>query len=170
MLSGFFASTPIGATKANAAVNVGCHLELTHEYVNRMLAVHTSLRRQRALTMPLVVMTPLRGNPSIRRPGSEGRCSSLPVRLGCVLPPLLPCMQVRGLTPLPPVLMRVGVGTKAFVSHFASSLAAEVRVKGVDVCVVHPSPIQVCLAPEACHMRHRHACVLTEPLLRGCGC
>ena len=32
MLTGFYADTPIGATKANVAVNVGCHLELVHEY------------------------------------------------------------------------------------------------------------------------------------------
>jgi len=38
MISGFFADTPLGKTQANAAVNMGCHLELTHEYVNRMLA------------------------------------------------------------------------------------------------------------------------------------
>ena len=38
MISGFFSDTHIGKTKANAAVNVSCHLELTHEYVNRMLA------------------------------------------------------------------------------------------------------------------------------------
>ena len=37
MLSGFFASTHINANNANNAVNVGCHLELTHEYLNRML-------------------------------------------------------------------------------------------------------------------------------------
>ena len=33
-------------------------------------------------------------------------------------------------------------GTKAFVTHFGSSLAAEVRVHGVDVCIAHPSPIR----------------------------
>ena len=32
-------------------------------------------------------------------------------------------------------------GTKAFVSHFGVSIAAELKSKGVDVCVVHPSPV-----------------------------
>jgi len=36
MLSGFFCDMPFGKTRANSAVNVNCHLELTHEYVNRM--------------------------------------------------------------------------------------------------------------------------------------
>ena len=31
--------------------------------------------------------------------------------------------------------------TKAFLSSFGASLAAEVKSKGIDVCVVHPSPI-----------------------------
>jgi len=31
--------------------------------------------------------------------------------------------------------------TKSFVSAFAAGLAAEVKSKGVDVCVVHPSPV-----------------------------
>jgi short-subunit dehydrogenase len=32
--------------------------------------------------------------------------------------------------------------TKAFLSNFATSLAAEVAVDGIDVMVVHPSPVQ----------------------------
>ena len=36
----------------------------------------------------------------------------------------------------------VGYGaTKAFLSQFAASIAVELRCKGVDVCVVHPSPV-----------------------------
>lgn len=31
--------------------------------------------------------------------------------------------------------------TKAMISHFATSLAGEVRVDGIDVCVLHPSPV-----------------------------
>ena len=31
--------------------------------------------------------------------------------------------------------------TKSFISAFAAGLAAEVKSKGVDVCVVHPSPV-----------------------------
>ena len=31
--------------------------------------------------------------------------------------------------------------TKAFLSAFGASLAAEVKSKGIDVCVIHPSPI-----------------------------
>ena len=31
--------------------------------------------------------------------------------------------------------------TKAFLSAFGASLAAEVKSRGIDVCVVHPSPI-----------------------------
>lgn len=31
--------------------------------------------------------------------------------------------------------------TKAAITHFASSLAAEVAPEGVDICVVHPSPV-----------------------------
>ena len=31
--------------------------------------------------------------------------------------------------------------TKAFISSFGSSLAVELRSRGVDVCVVHPSPV-----------------------------
>ena len=61
MLSGFFHATPMGANKANAAVNVGCHLELTHEYVNRMIAA-----------------------------GKRARCASRPLP-GCCRPQPLPC-------------------------------------------------------------------------------
>jgi len=31
--------------------------------------------------------------------------------------------------------------TKSFISAFAAGLAAEVKSKGVDICVVHPSPV-----------------------------
>jgi len=31
--------------------------------------------------------------------------------------------------------------TKAFLTHFATSLAGEVRQDGIDVCVMHPSPV-----------------------------
>jgi len=31
--------------------------------------------------------------------------------------------------------------TKAMVTHFATSLAGEVRTDGIDVCVLHPSPV-----------------------------
>ena len=31
--------------------------------------------------------------------------------------------------------------TKSFISAFAAGLAAEVKSKGIDVCVVHPSPV-----------------------------
>lgn len=31
--------------------------------------------------------------------------------------------------------------TKSFLSSFAAGLAAEVKSKGIDVCVVHPSPV-----------------------------
>ncbi|KAK3277806.1 hypothetical protein CYMTET_14211, partial [Cymbomonas tetramitiformis] len=31
--------------------------------------------------------------------------------------------------------------SKAFMSQFAASLAAEVKSKGIDVCAVHPSPV-----------------------------
>jgi len=34
------------------------------------------------------------------------------------------------------------VGTKSFVTHFAVSLAAELKSDGIDVCVAHPSPVQ----------------------------
>ena len=97
MLSGMFCNAPMGANKANAAVNVGCHLELTHEYVNRML-----------------------------RAGKRGAIffTSSPAWM------------------LPSPTAAMYAGTKAFVTYFASSLAAEVRSKGIDVCVVHPSPIR----------------------------
>ena len=35
-----------------------------------------------------------------------------------------------------------GLGTKAFVSRFASSLAAEAGPQGIDVMAVHPSPVR----------------------------
>lgn len=31
--------------------------------------------------------------------------------------------------------------TKSFISSFAASLAAEVKHHGIDVCVIHPSPV-----------------------------
>ena len=37
MKTGFFADVPIGAWRANSAVNVGCHIDLSHEYINRMI-------------------------------------------------------------------------------------------------------------------------------------
>jgi short-subunit dehydrogenase len=97
MLSGFFHSTPMGANKANAAVNVGCHLELTHEYVNRMLAA-----------------------------GKRGAV----------------CFTSSPAWMLPSPTAAMYAGTKAFVSHFGASMAAEVKSLGIDVCVVHPSPIR----------------------------
>ena len=33
MKTGFFADTPLGLWNANNAVNLGCHLDITHEYV-----------------------------------------------------------------------------------------------------------------------------------------
>ena len=47
MLSGFFASTHINAAKANSAVNVGCHLELTHKYLNQMLKSNSTKNGKR---------------------------------------------------------------------------------------------------------------------------
>ena len=99
MLSGFFASTHVNAAKANSAVNVGCHLELTHEYLNRMLLLKT-------------------------------------LKKGAIFFTSSPAWML----PSPTAVMYAG--TKAFVTHFGSSLAAEVRIRGVDVCVVHPSPIR----------------------------
>ena len=100
MLSGFFASTHINAAKANCAVNVGCHLELTHEYLNRMLSFQTETNK------------------------------------GAIFFTSSPAWM------LPSPTAAMYAGTKAFVTHFGSSLAAEVRSRGVDVCVVHPSPIR----------------------------
>ena len=100
MLSGFFASTHINAAKANCAVNVGCHLELTHEYLNRMLSFQTETNK------------------------------------GAIFFTSSPAWM------LPSPTAAMYAGTKAFVTHFGCSLAAEVRSKGVDVCVVHPSPIR----------------------------
>jgi len=42
---------------------------------------------------------------------------------------------------LPNPLSALYASTKAFITMFASSLAAEVRSKGIDVVVVHPSPM-----------------------------
>jgi len=36
MKTGFYTETPFGAWRANNAVNVGAHIELTHEYVGRL--------------------------------------------------------------------------------------------------------------------------------------
>ena len=33
-------------------------------------------------------------------------------------------------------------GTKAFLSAFAAGLAVEVRHRGIDVLVIHPSPVK----------------------------
>ena len=38
MISGFFADCPLGKSQANLGVNVACHLDLTHHFVNKMLA------------------------------------------------------------------------------------------------------------------------------------
>jgi len=97
MLTGFYADTPIGATKANAAVNVGCHLELVHEYVNRLLA-------------------------------KKAR--------GAVFFTSSPAWM------LPSPTAAMYAGTKAFVTHFGVSLAAELKSDGIDVCVAHPSPVR----------------------------
>ena len=97
MITGFFADVPIGKTKANAAVNVGCHLELTHEYVNRMRAKNLK---------------------------------------GAVFFTSSPAWML----PSPTAVMYAG--TKAFVTHFGVSLAAELKSEGIDVCVAHPSPVQ----------------------------
>jgi len=97
MISGFFADTHIGKTKANAAVNVGCHLELTHEYVNRLLA--------------------------------KGK-------RGAVFFTSSPAWM------LPSPTAAMYAGTKAFVTHFGVSLAAELKSDGIDVCIAHPSPVQ----------------------------
>ena len=43
---------------------------------------------------------------------------------------------------LPSPTAAMYAGTKAFVSHFGASVAAEVKSLGIDVCVVHPSPIR----------------------------
>lgn len=94
---GMFAYTPLGLTKANASVNVSCHLELTYEHVNRLLASKTR---------------------------------------GAVFFTSSPAWM------LPSPTAAMYAGTKAFVSHFAGSLACELKSEGIDVCVVHPSPVQ----------------------------
>lgn len=95
MISSFFADCSIGKSQANAAVNVTSHLDITHEYVNRM-----------------------------RTGGFKGAVffTSSPAWM------------------LPSPTAAMYAGTKAFVSHFGLSLAAELRSEGIDVCVVHPSP------------------------------
>ena len=45
-----------------------------------------------------------------------------------------------GLMPCPTSLMYGS--TKCYLTLFAMSLAAEIRADGIDVCVVHPSPVQ----------------------------
>ena len=42
---------------------------------------------------------------------------------------------------VPNPLSAMYASTKAFMTMFATSLAAEVKSLGVDVCVVHPSPM-----------------------------
>mmetsp|Transcript_31396 Transcript_31396/g.46300 ORF Transcript_31396/g.46300 Transcript_31396/m.46300 type:complete len:320 (-) Transcript_31396:310-1269(-) len=97
MITGFFADTHINKTKANSSVNVDSHLELTHEYVNRMLAS--------------------------KKKGAVFFTSS-------------PAWM------LPSPTAAMYAGTKAFITHFGVSLAAELKSEGIDVCVVHPSPVQ----------------------------
>ena len=97
MITGFYADVPIGKTKANAAVNVGCHLELAHEYINRLLA-----KKQK----------------------------------GAVFFTSSPAWM------LPSPTAAMYAGTKAFVTHFGVSLAAELKSEGIDVCVAHPSPVR----------------------------
>mmetsp|Transcript_2188 Transcript_2188/g.3160 ORF Transcript_2188/g.3160 Transcript_2188/m.3160 type:complete len:134 (+) Transcript_2188:593-994(+) len=43
---------------------------------------------------------------------------------------------------LPSPTAAMYAGTKAFITHFGVSLAAELKSEGIDVCVVHPSPVQ----------------------------
>lgn len=45
-----------------------------------------------------------------------------------------------GFMPCPTSLMYGS--TKCYLTLFAMSLAAEIRADGIDVCVVHPSPVQ----------------------------
>uniref|UniRef100_A0A7S2CSR8 Uncharacterized protein n=3 Tax=Octactis speculum TaxID=3111310 RepID=A0A7S2CSR8_9STRA len=97
MITSMFADTPIGKTNANAAVNMSCHLELTHEYVNRLLKTKTK---------------------------------------GAVFYTSSPAWM------LPSPTAAMYAGTKAFVSHFGLSLACELKSEGIDVCVVHPSPVK----------------------------
>lgn len=97
MITGFFADTQINKSKANSSVNVDSHLELTHEYVNRML--------------------------SSKKRGAVFFTSS-------------PAWM------LPSPTAAMYAGTKAFITHFGVSLAAELKSEGIDVCVVHPSPVQ----------------------------
>lgn len=40
--------------------------------------------------------------------------------------------------------------TKSFISAFGASLAGEVKPHGIDVCVVHPSPVATrCVGEES---------------------
>lgn len=102
MLTGFFHSTPFGKTKANSEVNVGCHLQLTHEYVSRMMRFDKTVNGKRGAVF-------FTSSPAWMLPGPTAAMYA---------------------------------GTKAFVSNFGAALAAELRTNGVDVCVIHPSPIQ----------------------------
>jgi len=43
---------------------------------------------------------------------------------------------------LPNPLSALYAATKAFMTNFAASLASEVKAAGVDVCVIHPSPVE----------------------------
>ena len=96
MKTGFFADVPLGLWRANSAVNVGCHVDLAHEYINRMI---------RSNKKGAVIFT------------------SSPASM------------------LPSPFSTMYGATKAFATEFAAGLAAEVRSSGVDVCVIHPSPV-----------------------------
>jgi short-subunit dehydrogenase len=96
MKTGFFVDVPLGLWKANNAVNVCCHVDLTHEYIKRMNAKNLK---------------------------------------GCVIFTSSPASF------MPSPFTAMYGATKAFVTEFAAGVAAEVRSSGVDVCVVHPSPV-----------------------------
>lgn len=95
IVSGFFVDDPFKVSQVNKAVNVDCHLELAHEYVNRM--IDGNLR-------------------------------------GAV------CFTSSPAWMLPSPTAAMYAATKAFLSNFGAALAGEVKMKGIDVCVLHPSP------------------------------
>lgn len=137
--AGFFADVPLERSLGNYECNATCALKITHHFLNTMQAQNLK---------GLIAFTS----------SSAGAfcfffCGGLihirmvwAVSLMTVVSPFFLCFP--GFVPNP--LSSMYASTKAFLTMFATSLAPEIRSSGIDVVVVHPSPMATNFFDSAC--------------------
>lgn len=122
MVTGFFSEVPLERWLANLECNATAAIALTHLFVSRL--------RARGVPRGAVAFT-----------SSPAGIIPSPFASMCACPAAHP-LRRRALPPLPRPAPRAADGaSKALLTHFATSMACELAPEGIDVTVIHPSPV-----------------------------